>query len=274
MADNETPPPSEDCLQLNIFRPAFASPTPRPVMVYAFGGGLCAGFAGSSALNGSELALRQDVIVVTVSYRLGALGFMPLADFPGEGSGGMNGVNDVIVALRWLQRNLPAFGGSPTEVTLFGQSSGSYLSCVISVSPLARGLLSRAILQSGPCIGGPPGRGWGPASSSAGVAITARVMASLNVTNIEALRRLPAESIQWPDALMNDLVTAPYFSGYFDDTFVAPHPVEHLWRSGQITPSSLVIGHTSKDGTAAFYGTAPTLGLVPPDQPQARPPSP
>jgi len=268
MDDDEAPPPSEDCLQLNVFRPAAPSPAPLPVMVYAFGGGLCSGFAGNRVLNGSELALRQDVIVVTVSYRLGALGFLPLADFPGEGSGGMNGIHDVIVALQWLQRNLQAFGGNPAEVTLFGQSSGSYLSCTISVSPLARGLLSRAILQSGPCIGGPPGKGWGPASSSYGASVTAQVMASLNVTTIDQLRQLPAETIQWPDPLMNDLTTAPYFSGYFDDTFVAPLPVEDLWRSGSIVPSSLIIGHTSKDGTAAFYGTSPTLGLVPPDPQQ------
>jgi para-nitrobenzyl esterase len=97
------PPPSEDCLQLNVYRPASVGAVeaaPLPVMVWIFGGGLCGGYAGNPRYNGSALALEQNVIVITVSYRLGALGFLPLSDFPGEGSGGMNGMYDVVVALQ------------------------------------------------------------------------------------------------------------------------------------------------------------------------------
>ena len=77
-------------------------------MVYVFGGGLCGGFAGNRWFNGSDLAIQHDIITVTVSYRLGALGFLALEDFPGGGSGGMNGFNDVVVALKWLQGNIGA----------------------------------------------------------------------------------------------------------------------------------------------------------------------
>jgi para-nitrobenzyl esterase len=264
---DESPPPSEDCLTLNLWRPAGAS-KPLPVMVYFFGGGLCAGYAASGHQNGSALA-RRDVVVVTVSYRLGALGFMPLDDFEGGGSGGMNGVFDGVVALRWLQRNVGAFGGDPAAVTIFGQSSGGYLACTLSVAPAAKGLFARAILQSGPCIGGPPGKGWGPGNLSFGLAVAAEVRAALNASSLAQLRAVGnASSIQWPGRYMNDLDVAPYFSGYFDDAHVAPPPLETAWAAGRINPASLVVGHVSKDGTAGFYGTAPYMGLVPPDPKQ------
>jgi len=111
--DKESPSASEDCLNLNIYRPADA--VNAPVMVWAFGGGLCGGYAGNRYYNGSALALRHGVIVVTVSYRIGALGFLTTRDDHELGSGGMNGINDVIVslALKW----------NPDGVTVFTRSS-------------------------------------------------------------------------------------------------------------------------------------------------------
>jgi len=153
-------------------------------MVWAFGGGLCGGYAGNRYYNGSALALRHGVIVVTVSYRIGALGFLTTRDDHELGSGGMNGINDVIVALKWVQKNIRYFGGDPDRVTLAGQSSGAYLTCTLCVSPAAKGLFKHAILQSGPCIGGPPGKGWGPRSLSFGIDVTARVFEALNVSSL------------------------------------------------------------------------------------------
>ena len=297
----EAPPPSEDCLFLNIHRPANTPPNAQlPVMVWAFGGGLCGGYASNAQFNASQLALQQGVIVVTVSYRLGALGFLPLGslpgiDFDGGGSGGMNGLHDVVVGLRWVQRQIGAFGGRASDVTLFGESSGSYLSCVLSVSPRALGLFTRAALQSGPCAGGPPtpsGQGWGPSSTAFARNVSRRVLSTLNVSTLAGLRAVPAERVQWPDELMNDLVVAPYFSGYFEDSYAnqakakpsqakprqaTPSPLcryvvdgapEAAWKAGAIVPSALIVGYTSKDGTSAFYGTAPTLGNIPPDPKQ------
>ena len=163
--DTSVPPPSEDCLHLTLWRPpvAGAHPPPRgehaisglPVMVYVFGGGLCTGFNNNPLIDGANLASRGGVIVVTVSYRLGALGFLP--NIPGAfgnssvdseeigsrsdphhskalGNGGMNGIYDIIVALRWLQSNLADFGGDAKRVMLLGQSSGSYAVCTLCVS--------------------------------------------------------------------------------------------------------------------------------------------
>ena len=278
----DAPPPNENCLFLNIWRPADAPPdADLPVMVFAFGGGLCGGYATNGYLNGSHLALTHGAIVVTASYRLGALGYLPLGllpgvDFDGGGTGGMNGMYDMVVALRWVQRHIGAFGGRAADVTLFGQSSGSYLSCTLSISPAARSLFSRAILQSGPCAFGPPtttGRGWGPSSAALGLNVTRQLMRQLNATTVAALRAVPAEHVQWTDALMDDMAHAPYFTGYFVDAFMLEGTPEAAWQRGgdAINPSALIVGHTSKDGTAAFYGTAPTLGTVPPDANQTGP---
>lgn len=170
-------PPTEDCLMLNIWRPAGLQPgADRPVMVYLFGGGLCSGFAGNEYLHGSHLASQHGVVVVSVSYRLGALGFIVGEDASRPGSGGMNGIHDNIVALQWLRRHIAAFGGAPDDVTLFGQSSGGYSVCTLSVAPEARGLFRRASLLSGPCFGGPPGRGWGPVSLEVGRNVTREIL--------------------------------------------------------------------------------------------------
>eukprot|EP00656_Telonema_subtile_P010739 TRINITY_DN15214_c0_g3_i1.p1 TRINITY_DN15214_c0_g3~~TRINITY_DN15214_c0_g3_i1.p1 ORF type:complete len:311 (-),score=62.39 TRINITY_DN15214_c0_g3_i1:163-1095(-) len=94
-------------------------------------------------------------------------------------------------------------------------------------------------------------------------------MRAHNATRFEDLLQVPGEAIQWPDEYMNDLDLAPYFSGYFDDDYVVPtSSIAHRWANGQINPKQLIVGANSKDGTAAFYGSAPTLGLVPPDKPQ------
>ena len=168
----DTPPPAEDCLFLNIWRPASPQPgATLPVMVYAFGGGLCGGYASNDYHNGSQLAIQHGAIVITASYRLGALGYLPLGllpemgSFDGGGTGGMNGIYDMAVALSWVQRHIGAFGGRAKDVTMFGQSSGSYLSCVLSVSPAAvrragaRTPHARQVLQGGRLQVGTPASG-------------------------------------------------------------------------------------------------------------------
>eukprot|EP00040_Diaphanoeca_grandis_P034062 m.209755 g.209755 ORF g.209755 m.209755 type:complete len:597 (+) comp33050_c1_seq6:89-1879(+) len=286
--DHEAPPPNEDCLQLNIWRPSPTTNTNAntntqaggsletqanlPVMVWVFGGGLCSGFAGDSHFNGSKLAIHHQVIVVTVSYRLGALGFLATSEFEGGGSGGMNGFNDVIVAMKWLKSNVASFGGSSSDVTLFGQSSGGYTVCNLCVAPEAQSLFKRAIIMSGPCIQGPPNKGWGADNLVTGEKIAKEVMANVNVSTLEELRSVKAELIQWPSEYMDNLTLAPYFSGYFDDELIVPgNNAEVRWATGLINPEQIIFGHTSKDGTAAFYGSAPTLGMISPDANQTSP---
>lgn len=265
--DSESPPPSEDCLTLNIWRKTPGNETQKlkPVMVYLFGGGLCAGYAGNSWFDGSAMVSEHDVLTVTVSYRVGALGFAVGDDPARPGTGGMNGIYDNIVALQWIKEHIADFGGDPSDVMLFGESSGGYSVCTVSVAPAAKGLLRRAAIQSGPCLGGPPGRGWGPGSLALGHNATQMLLESLGAKTIDDLRKFPAETIQWPAEYMSSPTVAPYFSGYFEDPGVLPASTAELWQTGEINPEALIVMFTSKDGTAAFYGTSPLLGRVPPD---------
>ncbi|MFF2996520.1 carboxylesterase/lipase family protein [Streptomyces sp. NPDC057950] len=139
----------EDCLHLNVTTPDGSGPTrPRPVIVWLHGGGFTTG-AGSS-YDPHRLATRGDVVVVTVNYRLGALGFLAHSKLPGSGTFGLA---DQQAALRWVRTEIGAFGGDPHNVTLAGESAGGYSVCAQLASPAAAGLFDRAIIESGPCTG-------------------------------------------------------------------------------------------------------------------------
>lgn len=145
-------PMSEDCLYLNVWVPAGVTASANlPVMVWIYGGGLVNGSASSPLYAGDALA-RRGVIVVTANYRLGALGFLAhpalSRESPDKVSGNY-GLLDQIAALNWVKRNIATFGGDPTNVTVFGQSSGSISISALTTSPLAKGLFRRAIGQSG-----------------------------------------------------------------------------------------------------------------------------
>ncbi|XP_045149844.1 carboxylesterase 3 [Echinops telfairi] len=136
---------SEDCLLLNIYRPAGAAAGPgRPVMVWVHGGAFMTGAATSQ--DGSALAAFGDVVVVTVQYRLGIPGFLSTGDSHAPGNWGFL---DVVAALRWVQGNISPFGGDPNCVTIFGGSAGAMIVSALVLSPLAQGLFHRAIAQSG-----------------------------------------------------------------------------------------------------------------------------
>jgi para-nitrobenzyl esterase len=141
-------PFSEDCLYLNVYTPTLRSGSDRPVLVWIHGGGLVQD--GARNYDGSKLA-ATGTVVVTINYRLGALGFLAhpaLASRPG-GAAGNYGLMDQQAALRWVQRNIARFGGDPGNVTIAGQSAGGLSVLAQMVSPGARGLFARAIVQSG-----------------------------------------------------------------------------------------------------------------------------
>ncbi|TXC71096.1 carboxylesterase family protein [Sphingomonas ginsenosidivorax] len=148
-----TPPTqgvSEDCLFLNIWRPADTAATARlPVMVWIHGGGFVAGSGAQPDFTGNQFA-RQGVILITINYRLGRLGFFA---FPGLATAGEvegnYGYLDQIGALQWVRTNIAAFGGNPDNVTIFGESAGGVSVHTLLTSPLARGLFHKAIIQSG-----------------------------------------------------------------------------------------------------------------------------
>ncbi len=142
----ETPPTvSEDCLYLKIWTPAKTAHAQLPVIVWIYGGGYINGSAAMPLYWGDQLA-HKGVIVVTVAYRLGPLGFLALPELTRESphhSSGNYGLMDQIAALEWIQRNIAAFGGDPKCVTIAGQSSGSMSVSILMASPLARGLFQR-----------------------------------------------------------------------------------------------------------------------------------
>jgi len=141
-------PKSEDCLTLNVWRPATASAAPLSVMVWIYGGALV---HGSTSLYPADALAKQGVIVVSMNYRMGRLGFFAhpalAAEAPDDVRGNY-GYMDQRAALQWVQRNIAAFGGDPKAVTIFGESAGGGSVLVHLTSPLSRGLLQRAIMQS------------------------------------------------------------------------------------------------------------------------------
>lgn len=143
-------PADEDCLFLNIWTPA-ADTGRRPVMVWIHGGAFVFGAGSQSLYDGATLAQRGDVVVVTINYRLGALGFLRLKDVSGGRipSTGNEGILDQIAALEWVRDEIGHFGGDPGNVTIFGESAGSMSCATLLGAPRAKGLFHRAILQSG-----------------------------------------------------------------------------------------------------------------------------
>jgi len=145
---------SEDCLSLNVYAPTDGKKL--PVMFWIHGGAFIAG--GSSQYDGTRLAAEGPVVVVTVNYRLGALGFLshPALDDERGVQSGNDGLRDQQLALAWVKKNIAAFGGDPDNVTVLGESAGGASACVQIVSPKAQGLARRFIVESGACVGGLP----------------------------------------------------------------------------------------------------------------------
>jgi para-nitrobenzyl esterase len=143
-------PESEDCLYLNIYTPA-ADGGRRPVLFWIHGGGFSHGSGAQPSYDGGPLVERGDVVVVTINYRLGALGYLFLGDHGGADWGAATnaGQLDQIAALRWVRDNIGAFGGDAGQVTIFGESAGSVAVCTLLAMPDARGLFGKAIAQSG-----------------------------------------------------------------------------------------------------------------------------
>ena len=150
----DTSPETEDCLTLNVWTPGLDQTAKRPVMVWFHGGAFSYGTANVARLQGSRLARRGDVVVVTVNQRLNIFGFLDLsavggADFAASGNAG---TLDMIAALEWVRDNIARFGGDPGNVTIFGESGGGGKVCTLLAMPSARGLFHRAIVQSGAAI--------------------------------------------------------------------------------------------------------------------------
>ncbi|MFC4595870.1 carboxylesterase/lipase family protein [Sphingobium tyrosinilyticum] len=147
------PAPSEDCLFLNIWTPSGGG-RGKPVMVYSHGGGFTSGSGGAAGQDGANLARENDVVVVATNHRLGLLGFLYLDEIAGRdyAGSGNRGVQDIAFALRWISRNVAAFGGDPRNVTIFGESGGGAKTSCLYAMPQAAAYFHKASIESGPGV--------------------------------------------------------------------------------------------------------------------------
>ena len=150
----DTSPETEDCLTLNVWTPGADPSAKRPVMVWFHGGAFAYGTSNSPRLQGSRLAKRGDVVVITVNQRLNIFGFLDLSAIGGAefAASGNAGALDMVAALEWVRDNVASFGGDPANITIFGESGGGGKVCTLMAMPRARGLFHRAIVQSGAAV--------------------------------------------------------------------------------------------------------------------------
>jgi para-nitrobenzyl esterase len=233
----------EDCLYLNVWSPAPDSGELRPVMVWIHGGGNEDGYAHEPNYLGHNLA-RRGVVVVSIQYRLGPLGFLAHPALSAESERGVSGnygILDQIAALRWVGENIEAFGGDPQRITAFGESAGAADIGTLIVSPLGRGLFQRAILQSG---------GYQLNSTQTlrdEEALGSRLVDALGIEESpEALRRM--RGVPWRDIVEAASKTLP--DHYWDaviDGWLLPKPAASILGSGEQSEVDLLIGSNQNE---------------------------
>lgn len=232
---------SEDCLYLNIWTPAKTSTDRIPVLVWIYGGGFGGGSTSDPVHNGEHLA-RQGVVLVSIAYRVGPLGFLAHPDLSAETTNrvsGNYGLLDMIAGLHWIQNNIAAFGGDPERVTIFGESAGGIAVSMLCASPLAKGLFRGAISQSGGSFGPTrpttyPGENMKTLAQAEqeGVAFAN----SAGVTSVAELRRLAPGDLPrgrgWPIV----------------DGWVIPDDQFKLYESGKYNDVDILVGYNSDEG--------------------------
>ena len=232
---------SEDCLYLNVWTPALDG-KPRPVMVWIHGGAFTIGSGSQALYDGSVLARRGDVVVVTANYRLGPLGFLRLADVTGGKipSTGAEGILDQVAALEWVRDNIAEFGGDPGNVTIFGESAGGMSVGTLLATPAARGLFHKAIPQSGASHTGQP--------TARATRVADRVLAKLKVQagDAAAIRALtPAQLLTGTllDSGMPDPELAMAYQPCIDGTHV-PRAAIEMVADGSASGVAVMVGTT------------------------------
>jgi para-nitrobenzyl esterase len=241
---------SEDCLYLNVWTAAEEKGAELPVMVWIHGGSYAFGSGGQAIYDGEALA-RRGVVLVTINYRLGPFGFLAhpaLSKESGHGSGDY-GLLDQIAALEWVKRNVAAFGGDPSSVTIFGESAGAGSVTALMISPLAKGLFHRAIAQSGvvyarplreKAFGQEPAEKTGERFAEAlGCGKSDDVLAALRAKSAQELLETAAASV-------NPLEGAFSFTPVIDGWVI---PEDPLLLMGKQPDVPLLIGTTADEGT-------------------------
>jgi para-nitrobenzyl esterase len=254
-------PPAEDCLYLNVWTPAAKNSAPLPVMVWIYGGGFVNGGSSPAVYDGSAFA-RRGVVFVSMNYRLGRFGFFAhpaltaeaKAQSPGAPLGNY-GFLDQLAALQWVRRNAAAFGGDPRNVTIFGESAGGGSVNALMISPLARGLFHKAIVESGggrsrgPISMRPisqPGANGAPSAEALGIAFAKK--AGITAEGAEALKALRALS---PAAIVDEMnLVAPQpdtYAGPMIDGVFLTEEAEPAFRAGRQAKVPYMIGANDRE---------------------------
>ena len=247
---------SEDCLYLNIWTPAKSSGDRIPVLVWIYGGGFGAGATSEKNYSGENLAMK-DVVLVSIAYRVGQLGFLAHKELSKESPNqvsGNYGLLDMIAGLQWVQKNITAFGGDPDRVTIFGESAGGIAVSMLCASPLAKGLFHGAISQSGGSFG-PPRPTTFPGENLKRLA-NAEVegqayLKSAGVSSIAELRKIDADKLPAGRGLG---MSWPIIDGW-----VIPDDQYNLYESNRFNDTPILVGYNSDEGAS----------FSPPHTPQA-----
>ncbi len=236
---------SEDCLYLNIWTPAKSAAARLPVLVWIYGGGFSFGSTSTPVHNGEHLA-RKGVVLVSINYRVGPLGFLAHPELSAESPhhvSGNYGLLDQIAGLQWVQQNIAAFGGDPDKVTIFGESAGGIAVSMLCASPLAKGLFRGAISQSGGSFGPPrattyPGENMHTLAQAeqAGVAFATKAGA----TSMAELRPLAPDKLPagWGSGAAWPII----------DGWVVPGDQYELYQAGKYNDVDILVGYNSDEG--------------------------
>ena len=236
---------SEDCLYLNVWTPMKSASDRIPVLVWIYGGGFNGGSTSEPVYSGEKLA-RKGVVLVSIAYRVGQLGFMAHPELSAESPNhvsGNYGLLDMIAGLQWIQKNIAAFGGDQNKVTIFGESAGGIAVSMLCASPLAKGLFHGAISESGGSFGPPrpntfPGENLKrlPDAERAGEAYAE----SAGVSSIAELRKIDAGKLPAIRGLAWPII----------DGCVIPDDQYKLYEAGKFNDTPILVGYNSDEGAS------------------------
>lgn len=238
---------SEDCLYLNVWSPAKTATDNLPVLVWIYGGGFSFGSTSESVYSGENLA-RKGVVLVTIAYRVGQLGFLAHPELSAENPAkvsGNYGLLDMIAGLQWIKTNIKAFGGNPDKVTIFGESAGGIAVSMLCASPLAKGLFHGAISQSGGSFG-PDRTTTYPGENMKRLAFAEKqgleFMQKAGAANLAELRNMPAEKLPMGFGMPG---AWPIVDGY-----VIPDDQHVLYQKGHYNRTPVLVGYNSDEGAS------------------------